>query len=418
MRWRTLLAALLPLLSFQVRGEEPGFHLNLQGFLDTRLVSASDTRSWLDSGLGKARYGPGTNGSETYLRLSQASALVRLRAGDTFWAKVQINIDTDPHSASGLSGVDLIEAFAVFQPALSKTVDLRLKGGHFFPPISLENDGPAWTASRTLTASAINSWIGEEIRVTGLEASLIWLLPSSEVSLTGCIFGFNDPGGTLIAWRGWALEDRQTGLSDRLPLAALPSIQKDGLFPKQAPWVSPFREIDNVPGWYAAASFKKPEAFEAYGLVFDNRADPTSFADGQYGWRTKFHAFGLRVELPRRAELLMQYMDGYTIMGRRSAIYAGYESWFLLASLPIGPHRLSARYDRILMEDEDRFETEDPNGEDGFAWTTAYSYAITSRQTLKLEMVHTFSRRPARLLMQWPYEASETVWQLSFQFRF
>ena len=32
----------------------------------------------------------------------------------------------------------------------------------------------------------------------------------------------NDPGGTLLFWRGWALHDRQTRLNDRLPMPPLP----------------------------------------------------------------------------------------------------------------------------------------------------------------------------------------------------
>ena len=47
-----------------------------------------------------------------------------------------------------------------------------MKTGAFFPTISLENDDLGWTSPYTLTPSAINSWIGDELRTIGSEAIL------------------------------------------------------------------------------------------------------------------------------------------------------------------------------------------------------------------------------------------------------
>ena len=48
-------------------------------------------------------------------------------------------------------------------------VSWSVKAGAFFPTISLENDDLGWTSPYTLTPSAINSWIGEELRTIGSE---------------------------------------------------------------------------------------------------------------------------------------------------------------------------------------------------------------------------------------------------------
>ena len=50
-------------------------------------------------------------------------------------------------------------------------VSWSVKTGAFFPTISLENDDLGWTSPYTLTPSAINSWIGEELRTIGSEGT-------------------------------------------------------------------------------------------------------------------------------------------------------------------------------------------------------------------------------------------------------
>src|SRR5207244_7487700 len=140
---------------------------------------------------------------------------------------------------------------------------MNARGGIFFPPISLENSGPAWTSVYTITPSAINSWVGEEVRATGGEGSLTWSGAQHELTFTGAVFGWNDPTGSLLAWRGWTLEDRQSGFSDRVPLPPIPSIGPGGdVFPRQPLFVQPFREVDSRPGYYIAGAWSDPQRFE------------------------------------------------------------------------------------------------------------------------------------------------------------
>ena len=92
------------------------------------------------------------------MRLSQVSLLLDAELTPVLTAHVQLNADAEPDEAGLRSRADLVEAFVLYRPELSEKVRLRLRGGAFFPPISLEHEGPAWTSAYTITGSAANSW--------------------------------------------------------------------------------------------------------------------------------------------------------------------------------------------------------------------------------------------------------------------
>ena len=67
----------------------------------------------------------------------------------------------------------LLEGYVSLASAIARALSSRsVKAGAFFPAISLENDDLGWTSPYTLTPSAINSWIGEELRTIGSEGIL------------------------------------------------------------------------------------------------------------------------------------------------------------------------------------------------------------------------------------------------------
>ncbi len=417
MRASPVLALFFVLLAGPAAAEE-GFRLRVGGLVDLRAVRSDDTKAWLDGGLGKLRWGGEDGDRQTLIALAQSAVVLRASHGEELRAHVQVNVDTGSYATSGLAGVDVVEAWASWRPRLTSAVGLRLRGGHFFPPLSLENEGIAWSPTRTLTASALDSWIGEEVRVTGAEASLELFLPTSDLALTGAVFQGNDPCGSLLAWRGWAIGDRQTGLSDRLPLAPVPALGPEGIFPAQDPWVAPFREVDGRAGWYAAASYLLPERLEVRALLYDNRGDPLALEDGQYAWKTRFAGAGATFRLPGGVELVGQALDGWTAMGPEEAIHVSYRTWYLLASVSRGAHRLSARYEQFRARDEDRYRAEDPNDEDGHAWTAAWSVELDQRTSVLLELLSVDSTRPARALLGLPERSVETLVQLGVRGRF
>lgn len=412
--WRLLPACLL------VAGvaEAEGFRLRVGGLVDLRAARTDQTTGWLDGGLGKLRWGGEEGEPRTVLALAQSAAVFRASLGEELRAYAHVDVDTGSYPVSGLAGLDLVEGWLSYRPRLSSALGVRLRGGHLYPPLSLENDGVAWSPTRTLTPSALNAWIGEEVRVTGLEASLEVFLPTSDLTFTGAVFGGNDPCGSLLAWRGWAMGDRQSGFSDRLPLAALPTFEQDGIFPAQDPWVAPFREVDGRAGWYAAASYVLPERLELRALLYDNRGDPLALEDGQYAWKTRFSGVGAKLRLSRGVEVLGQFLDGWSAMGPEGAVDAYYRTWYLLASATRGPHRLSVRYDEFRVRDEDRYGAVDPNAEEGDAWTVAWSFELDRQTSVLLELLSVDATRPARALVGLPERARETLVQVGVRGRF
>jgi hypothetical protein len=397
--------------------------VRLRGLLDMRAVRTDTTRSWLDGGLGKTRYGPPVGEARaTLLRLSQVSLLVDAPLGDLLSAHVQVNADAEGDREVETGRVDLIQAFIDVKPEPSARLRLRARLGIFFPPVSQEADELAWTGPYTITPSAATSWIADELRILGIEGRVALRPEGHELALSAAALGGNDPTGSLLAWRGWSLGDRQTGVSDRLALAPIPSIEPGGLFEAAPRWVQPFREIDGRVGYYAAASYKKSGLADVRLIRYDNRADPGVFDGLQYAWHTRFSSAAAHLDVGP-LELLGQYLDGRTTMGRdpvdgRPGVDNEFRTWFAMASVHAGRHRVSVRYDDFYVEDIDDFIAEDDNGETGHAWTAAYLLRIGEAHRLALEMVHVDSERPIRVALGLPAHQKETTFQASFRVGF
>jgi len=390
----------------------PQFHICL--LLDGRFITTGYEASWLDGSLGKGRYGGDGKDSATLLRFAQSSVLFSTSLTEALSARAQINIDAEPDRNLDRYRIDLIEATAAYRFILSPSMRLRIRGGIFIPPVSLENTDPAWTSPYSITASAINSWIGEEVRTTGVEPSWIWSWPGNEIVVRGALFWQNDPAASLLAWRGWVLQDRQTAYSDRLPLAPIPAISPGGLFSRQPRFVEPFREVDDRPGYYAGFTWIRP-GVELSGLYYDNRAIPTKFDGVQYGWQTNFLHGGAHVNLPGNFEVIAQYMRGNSVMGFGNMVDIDFYSLFLLATVEQGRHRLTIRIDQFDVEDRDQYQLQDNNDEDGWAFLAAWILNTGENHRFAIEYLRIKSDRPVRAALNLPVRSSDTALQASFR---
>jgi hypothetical protein len=317
--------------------------------------------------------------------------------------------------------VGLVEAYASWRPEFSPAVRLRVRTGLFFPPISLEHPKRGWHTEYTVTPSSVNTWIGEEVRAAGAEVNLVLKASEHELTGTGAVFGMNDPAGTILAWRGWALHDRTSQTGDELPFAALPFFQPGGLFASAAPWVSPIREIDGRLGWYAGGSWRWPSVLDARALHYDNRGQPDVFDGRQYAWHTRFNSVGLRLELPGPVEALGQHLWGDTGMGPTAQglrAELDFEASYALLTAKAGRHRFTVRWDRFETVDLDFNQSLDDNDEDGEAWTAAYLVDTGTHHRLALEWMHITSTRPMRAALRLAPEAEEDVIQASFRLLF
>ncbi len=385
MKTLPVMALLLASASF------PSSAIELSGTLDLRAVSASSARSWTGAGLGKLRYDAHNDG----VRLGQAILRADLDLADTVSATLIADAN-DQRSAL----VDLTEAWLRWNPVPSGPWKASLRAGAFFPAMSLENDGPGWTPTRTASTSAINSWIGEELRTVGIEASFLRrgrpLGSPHDIGFTLALHKANDPIGTLLTWRGWSISDRISGLREPLLLADLPVYRPDGPLRLQTRSMHMAREIDGRLGYQASVHYAYSGWLELNAMHYDNRADPLIVHDGQYAWRTRFNHLGARAR-HGHWEWMMQAMQGYTAMGRPGAAI-DFRAAYLMATRRIGQHSVSLRFDRFDTRENDLIPT-DPNGEQGRALALAYVHQLAPSWSVVAEAVSVHSTRPARLLI-------------------
>src|SRR5258706_5585800 len=165
------------------RGYGDGSGKSVTALLDFRIAGAGGERSWLGGGFGKARFGGDAAGGGDGLRVQGRAVEADLvwqpqlswSLGGTFAVTAQ---QGQEHP------VDLSEAFLSWRRDPHGATRISGRLGLFWPPVSLEHSGPAWTVTETITPSAINSWIGEEVKVAGAEATASFALGRGHLAAT------------------------------------------------------------------------------------------------------------------------------------------------------------------------------------------------------------------------------------------
>ena len=362
----------------------------LQGLVSIGGADTDSSSNAFTSGFDKLPFGSERPAARTDLRLD-------LQRGSISWNMVA---DADTRRSSV---VDLQEAWIGWNPVPDSPWRIRTRAGAFFPTMSVETGygQVAWNAERTVSGSAINSWIAEEIRILGAEVTLQWrgALVGSPHTLTtrAGIFGGNDPAGTQMAWRGWHLANRTTGLFQKLRLPDLPVYRWRGALPQQTRDVQLFREIDGRPGIYGSLGYAFEDRFDVEVMRYDNRGDPVSLKNGQYSWRTDFDHVSLRLRLSESTDINAQVMRGRTLMGD-VAVDTRFSSWFLLLSHHFAKGTATLRYDDFETHDHDSLPN-DPNGENGHAWAIAWAQPLRENWLWLIEAQRIKSVREARALI-------------------
>jgi hypothetical protein len=380
----------------------------------------SDLGAWPEGGYGKLRQD--SHGSDYGSTRLAVEYLGQIRP--TLFVRAVMDAVDDGTTRAGLT-----EAYLEWRPLPSGLNRNRLRFGAFYPAFSMENSGHAWASPYTRSFSAINAWLGEEIRPVGLDWRLNRPLGAQgspgEISAVGGIFYGNDPAGTLLFWRGWAVHDRQTRLNERLPLPPLvvpgQAGNPDIVIERQ---LDPMAEIDDQPGFYAGAEWRYARRARLSLSFYDNRADPYAFRDGQWAWGTRFWHLAGQVSLPGDVGLIAQAMRGDTDWLIRAAndgtltpltryVTDEFDAAFVLLSKALGTrHRVSLRLDRF-----DMWRPGELSVDNGDAFAAAYSLTVNPRLAMQLEWMRIKSSRDL-----WPsiYGRGETrytekILQLGFK---
>lgn len=362
----------------------------VHGYADLRLVAAADATSWMRGGLAKTNYGSHDDGAHF--------AAFALTA--TWQATPDLLVVTDlHHQAQDHAAVSLVEAFARYRPVSTDAWRWSIKAGEFFAPISLENDGVGWTSLWTLTPSAINSWVGEELRTLGTELRVEHRGEPNTFEAAIALFAANDPAGEILAARGWALSDRVNGIGSRMREADVYA-ELLGVAPPRR--YDPFVEIDHRLGFYADVTWRSRQFGRATVVYYDNRGDPGAYyhfnhGDELYAWRTRFTSVGAQTSL-RDWVFIGQAIAGTTEIapsGLRSDTH--FSSAYVLAGWNLGAWRPALRFDAFTTRQD---PVAPPQlSEHGNALTLALNWRPRDWLRLTAEMVRVDSVRDQRLAL-------------------
>ena len=386
--------------------------------LDGRLVLADGANSWVDGGFGKTRFDGTTDGD---LRFKSYAVEASLIWQPRLTSSISGNFSAAYQQGPDDEDFDVMEGYLTVVPERSGNTNFALKAGYYWPEISLEHaTGGAWSTVYTITPSAINSWVGEEVKVIGAEATVSQTIGRQDVSATVGVFGFNDTSGTLLSFRGWALHDVKSTLFGQFRLPPRNSF----LNRAQEDVTRSVLEIDDRPGFYGRVEWRPSSRIVLNAFYYDNRGDPEAFTQSlQWGWRTRFWNFGAVADFGPSTRLIAQGMTGTTLMGfipanaTRYWVDTRYRSAFALITHQIGRAAISGRVEWFGTRERGSRMASAEENEDGWAATLAGRLPLMDQLTLFVEALHVESERGARTTrLGLPAEESQTVLQAALRF--
>ncbi|HZZ90306.1 MAG TPA: hypothetical protein VFE13_18400 [Caulobacteraceae bacterium] len=385
----------------------------LHAVVDLRVAAADGEPSFTQGGFGKAVYGgDGSSALKGHVDVALAAVEWTPRLNWDWSAVIDV-----AHQPGQEHAVDLLQAYALYKPTPSSATRFQARFGYFYPPISLEHDHKVWGLANEITPSAINSWVGEEVKVVGAEATVSQDTGLGRFAATAALFGYDDTAGTLLSFRGWALDDRQGQLRGVFPL------------PPRSPFFDAAQddetyttlEIDRRIGEYGKLAWDLadwPVTLEA--LHYNNAGDRVSVVEPvQWAWATNFTNLGATAKLGDHTRLKAQALWGRTQFGfpTPQGIWVDviFRSAYLLASQEVGDDTFTLRGDLFDAKDKTEAFGDDKN-ERGWAITAAWRRPLSRHIDLRVEALHVDSNRPARSLAGEPPGQAQTVLQSSLRF--
>jgi hypothetical protein len=328
----------------------------LDGFFTARHVHASGPNTWLNGGTGR-------------LPASDTEHFGIAQVGASWTPSLHFGLHAQGIARSQPAGYGGRQAGLVEAYADAHFGGLTLRGGQFFLGTSRENVDLLWNSPYTINYSALNSWIGEEFRPLGVDATY----KINMLTIGGTAFRDNDTMGTLLAWRGWDIGSRLTVYDETLPLTPPPQ------FIFQMHGTRPFeKDLDGHTGYSERVRYGAPDKAIIQLTHVDNRGDRARYG-AEYSWATRFTIASAQVGNVDTTALAAEYMWGKTAMGfrPRPVVEADVAAGYVLLSHVYGKNRFSARYDIFNMIDR-AHAVPDTYDEHGRSWTLTWLHDLTT----------------------------------------
>ena len=374
--------------------------------LDARLLTVNGPPPFIAGGLGTLRFG----GDESGVRLGRARFAISQSLGEV----LSVHLDASSWGDRDKTPVGLTEAYLQYRPYPRAGLRIRVKAGAFYAPISLENRLSGWESPYTLSYSAIDSWLAEEVRTLGAEGQLDWLGSRTghdfDLGAVAGVFGWDDGAGAALAGGAFTLTDRQTVLWGRIGQPGVPPLHA----------AEPFRQMDGNAGAYGGLEARYLDRVVLRFLRYDNNANPGAVdaVTHTVAWNTSFDSAGLRVDGGNGWTGIIQWLKGATYISPQGVD----ERWpfrasYVLLSKRFGRQTLSARYDKFEVDDASATDGDDYGWQKGHAFTLAYIFQPGPRWRYTLEWLHVVSASYNREEYEdGPPMASQTQVQLAIRY--
>lgn len=405
-----LAVAIAGLWAGQVRADAPEWF----GVARFGYTGADGTRAWHQGGLGRFL----ADDNDAQVDLDAQVAMVWEPNPD--W-RVFVQALARGDAAGSGQHLGLVESYVDRNFFLGDDSRLRLRIGQFFLPTSREAVDALWQSRYTMTLSSLNSWIAEEFRPIGLDAS--WRNQADaahewEVAVTA--FTGNDSAGALLAWRGFAQHDRLSVLGEVLQLPALPTLANGAEFGGQRDDGSkPFgRDLDGRVGYALRARVGTPDRFRLLATFVDTRGDRDIYR-GEYAWRTTFANLGGEFHVDSRWSFVGEVISGKTGMGVITGprVDIDFETAYVLASYaPDEAWRFTARAERFEITDRDGVA--ENNDDHGDAYTIAAFRNFASHWRVGAEWTRSDTIHAAAALFanpDVPFETGGSQWRIELR---
>jgi hypothetical protein len=349
---------------------------SFHGLLSTRGIYVKSQPSWTTGGIG--RFDVGAKNPDDHDTVNVDVAQLGFDWTPITWLTVHADgIARREPSGTGGRRAGIVQAYADVG-----NDTLRLRAGSFWLPTSRENTETMWTSPYTITYSALNSWIAQEVRPVGVD---LQFSPGFYVSAGVTAFRGNDTMGTELAARGWTFGNRLSVYNEHLPT------------PDPTEKAMPIgRDLDGKNGYAERIRIQLPERAILQLTHVDNRAELVPELHGQTPWLTHFNIAGGQIGTTSPTTIAAEWMNGWTELAFPGGTFKmDFDTAYVLVSHKSGADRWTIRAERFFTRDHARSPFAfDTSREHGHAFTVAWFREPSKRLRTGIEYSRANGDRP------------------------